>query len=333
MHAVETMAFAGETPWHGLGFKVPSTLTPAEMLKAAKLDWYVEKRPLYATSPRGDEILIPDTYGLFRTSDDAYLDTVGKIYKPVQNEAVFEFFARFCKAGKMKMETAGSLWGGRYVWCLARINHDFAVAGNDNDAMHNYVLLCSPHAHGKAMVIQFTPIRVVCWNTLTFALGASFNANTKRGGWGEKAAFRLIHSKRFDQVAIEQATTALGLALVGAESFEQSAKFLASKKAKPERVEEFFGKVLSFDAAKAKKTGAPEPFMFPKLRQALETSPGHDLPTAAGTWWGALNAVTYVVDHETGRNRSTTLRNVWLGDLAAKKRTAFELATTYAKAA
>ena len=44
-HKVETMAYAGEVPWHGLGTKVEDNLTPAEMMKAAGLDWTVSKRP------------------------------------------------------------------------------------------------------------------------------------------------------------------------------------------------------------------------------------------------------------------------------------------------
>ncbi len=36
-----SMAYAGETPWHGLGTEVPNDLTPAQMLKAAGLDWKV----------------------------------------------------------------------------------------------------------------------------------------------------------------------------------------------------------------------------------------------------------------------------------------------------
>ena len=40
------MAYAGKVPWHGLGTKVPEDLTPAQMMKAAGLDWSVKKAPL-----------------------------------------------------------------------------------------------------------------------------------------------------------------------------------------------------------------------------------------------------------------------------------------------
>ena len=45
-HMVETMAYAGEVPWHGLGKPVPADLTPDQMLEAAGLDWEVEQIPL-----------------------------------------------------------------------------------------------------------------------------------------------------------------------------------------------------------------------------------------------------------------------------------------------
>ena len=43
---VETMAYAGETPWHGIGTQVSEELTPFEMIKSAGLDWNVRKCPV-----------------------------------------------------------------------------------------------------------------------------------------------------------------------------------------------------------------------------------------------------------------------------------------------
>ena len=45
-HMVETMAYAGEVPWHGLGVQVEENLTPQEMLEVAGLNWQVEKQQL-----------------------------------------------------------------------------------------------------------------------------------------------------------------------------------------------------------------------------------------------------------------------------------------------
>ena len=94
--AVETMAYAGQTPWHGLGQKVDDNLTPAEMLMAAQLDWTVSKSRVHVQSANSTDMLTTDDYFmLVRDSDDQVLGPAGKSYVPVQNAEVFEFFDKF----------------------------------------------------------------------------------------------------------------------------------------------------------------------------------------------------------------------------------------------
>jgi len=73
-HMIETIAYAGETPWHGLGKKVLPDLTPAQMLKEANLDWTVEKVPTFIT--RNGKKIATDQRALVRSSDDAILTMV-----------------------------------------------------------------------------------------------------------------------------------------------------------------------------------------------------------------------------------------------------------------
>ena len=47
-HMVETMAYAGELPWHGLGVKVKDDISVDDMLVEAGLDWRVAKIPSFA---------------------------------------------------------------------------------------------------------------------------------------------------------------------------------------------------------------------------------------------------------------------------------------------
>lgn len=338
--AVETMAWTGETPWHGLGFEVSNKLTPQQMLKAAKLDWKVEKRPLFYPGKDGEMVQVKDKFALVRDKDHAQLSVVGSTYKPVQNERSFEFFKKFVMAGHMNMETAGSLHGGQYIWALARIGKDFKLAGGDE--VRGFLLLSSPHVLGKAMVIQFTPIRVVCWNTLSWALGSNLK--------GKAGAFRMPHSIEFTDAVAEKAELALGLAQESMDQFKDQATHLSKKKATDKQVEAYFADVLGWtkekqaEAAKKKAERAKkkklddeadaffgEPRMLPKLRLALQQAPGADMQSARGTWWGALNAVTYVVDHEIGRDQSASLRTAWLGAKAALKRRAVDLAMARAK--
>lgn len=325
--AVETMAYAGEVPWHGLGFKVSNDLTPAQMLKAAKLDWTVSKRPTFFQLKSGKHEPMKDKFALVRDSDERRLSNVGATYKPIQNEVAFDFFRKFVGAGHMKMETAGSLWDGRYVWALARLGADFSLGKKDE--VRGYLLLSQPHVLGRAMVIQFTPIRVVCWNTLTYAIGEDLK--------GKAGAFRLPHATEFTDAVKARAEQALGLATKQMDEFKQAATLLTKKKAQPKAVEQYFCDVLKYDPKTKQVTAKPlkkdeeekasrEPRMLPWFRDALDKAPGADLPTAKGTWWGAVNAVTYVIDHEMGRDRSTSLRNAWLGHSAKIKRRAVDLA-------
>ena len=92
-------------------------------------------------------------------------------WKPVQNQQAFEFFDRFVRAGEMTMEVAGALSGGRRVFALARLKDGFHLTRAKEDVTESYLLFTNPHIYGQSVDIRFTPVRVVCHNTLTLALG------------------------------------------------------------------------------------------------------------------------------------------------------------------
>jgi phage/plasmid-like protein (TIGR03299 family) len=162
--AVETMAYAGEVPWHGLGTPVPSDLTPDQMLEKAGLNWEVEKVPAYA-NVNGEQVEVGKS-ALVRTSDNRVLDVVGNDWNPLQNADAFDFFNDFVMAGDMDMHTAGSLLGGKRVWALAKVKDSFELFGG-KDRVDNYLLFSNPHEYGMSIDIRMTPVRVVCNNTLT----------------------------------------------------------------------------------------------------------------------------------------------------------------------
>lgn len=344
-HLVETMAWAGKKPWHKLGAEVSNDLTPEEMAQAAGIDWLVEKRPIFIQTNDGGFIAVPDQFGLTRATDDKVLDVVGRLYKPVQNVEALDFFKRFVQAGDMTMETAGSLDGGRRIWGLAAIQDGFTLSGGDR--VEGYLLLCSPHKQGEAFTVKLTSVRVVCNNTLT----ASLN--------GGGASWRMSHVYNFDQNMRDAATVALGLARDRMIEFRDKAEFLSEARVREsqhliEYVATLSGsKILEtaveesealnggsvLDAVIASSNGASitreirETDLNRAGRQILEsilTSPGADLPSARGTWWGALNGVTHAVDHVIGRNDDTRLTSAWFGDRATLKQQAVELAVEYA---
>ena len=162
-----SMAWAGETPWHGLGTKVPSDLTPEQMLKAANLDWTVTPVPAFAEIG-GKQVDIGRS-ALVRDRDNKILDVITNDWVPNQNSTAFEFFNDFISAGEMEMHTAGSLRDGQIVWALAKVKESFDLFGGDT--VESYLLFTNPHKYGHSIDVRFTPIRVVCNNTLSLSLG------------------------------------------------------------------------------------------------------------------------------------------------------------------
>ena len=162
------MAYAGDVPWHGLGVKVSGDLTPEQMLKAAGLDWTVEAIPALATLPTG-RVVETGHSALVRSTDERVLDVITNDWHPTQNHEAFEFFNDFIAAGDMSMETAGSLKDGTIVWALAKVNESFEICGG-RDKVDAYLHFTNPHIYGRSIDVRFTPIRVVCNNTLTLSL-------------------------------------------------------------------------------------------------------------------------------------------------------------------
>ncbi len=335
-HNVETMAWANDVPWHGLGIKVSGELTPLQMQEAAQLDWTVSKRPSYTIdAPEWSEnvgiMQTPNTFHIVRDSDNTVLSHCGRDYIPIQNEDVFKFFKRFTEAGHMTMETAGSLKNGGEIWGLAKISEDFELAGDD--LIKGYLLINQPHIVGKSMTIKLTPIRVVCNNTLTMALQDSGTAS-----------FRMPHVREFGTDVIQAAEEALGLSAQAMTEFRTNSTLLSKTKAKhsdvldyvaeiyqPHMIAEYRNEQLLRESGKA--IGEQAPLIerlnkFPSLVvDALEQSPGANLKSARGTWWGALNAVTYVEDHlRESQIEGNALHSAWFGAAANRKSKALSLA-------
>jgi phage/plasmid-like protein (TIGR03299 family) len=307
-HAVETMAYTNETPWHGLGFRIDQAPTVKGMLRAAKIDWKVEKAPLFTENTNGEiDQNVEGFYGLRRTSDNKVLDVVGSRYTPIQNEEAFEFFTEFVEAGQATMETAGSLRGGRMVWGLANLNQSFTLKGDDK--VNGFLLMAVPHEQGKAACAKFTTVRVVCQNTISLALRRDL-----KGGTTE---YRIHHRKVFDAAAVEQAKIALGIARDQMGQFETTAKLLKRKSMRREDIIEVLAPTFQSQTKVADLLSGKEELStrMNTLLDINEKAPGAD-PTTA---WGVLNAVTYYADHIASRTTDKRLTNAWFGKTANQK--------------
>lgn len=329
---VESMAYRGDKPWHGIGFPIHTAVTPAEMLRLANLDWSVSKRPLYTpvskdlkTGGQSSEVMaLNDLSALVRDSDNKIFGVCGPKYTPFQNSETFEFFNKFTEAGHMKMEVAGSLKGGTWIWALARLEGE-AFQLMESDPNYSYLLLVSPHVWGEAMTVMFTSVRVVCWNTLTQALNKKLSDK-----------FRFIHNRSFVDVK-SLAELSVEQAMIHKMVYEQKAKLLSESKIVD--MTKLYNYIAQVVQPGLLESGDAKPTEFGKqatqILTNIHTAPGAKLPSAHMTWWGAFNAVTYYFDHQAGRvGPDKRLYDAWVSHYAAViKRKAFDTAVNYAQAA
>ncbi len=162
--SVESMMFVREVPWHGLGKQLTTPPSSKEAIVAAGLDWKVNSNPIYDAD--GNEI--SGFKANTRDIDNKVLGVVGKKYKIVQNSDAFDFTDSLLDDG-MVYETAGSLNEGKKIWLLGKMPETKIL----NDDIEPYVCFVNSHDGTGAIKVCMTPVRVVCNNTLNFALSTA----------------------------------------------------------------------------------------------------------------------------------------------------------------
>jgi phage/plasmid-like protein (TIGR03299 family) len=298
-HEVETMAYANEVPWHGLGNRVPPNATVDEMLIAAGLNWEVRKEPLYINL--NGTYRKTERFALVRDSDNEILTYTGPAWTPFQNRDALNFFRRFAEAGSISLETAGSLRKGRVIWALARINHSFEA--KPGDRVNGYLLLVSPHEVGTAISVRTTSVRVVCANTMALATRTD-----------EGVHYRQNHMSEFDEAA---ARAAVERAHEHMSQAARQAKILANMKIGLRDTVRFLGQFFGHPQMTDEEISDEERWSQ-SLRGVMESvisAPGAD----PGTGWGVLAGVTHWCDHVAGRSADARMTRSWLGDYARLK--------------
>jgi phage/plasmid-like protein (TIGR03299 family) len=293
------MAYVGETPWHRLGTVVDeSSAYDAEgFIKAAGLDWEAEKVRLQTC----DTAEAVDAYMVRRTSDKKKLaDSVGSRYTILQNRDAFKWFQPWLDEKAAALHTAGALFEGSRIWILAKLNRDpmEICAG---DVVEKYVLLSHSHDGTSSIRCGFTPIRVVCWNTLSMAHRTD--------------ASKLIRVKHSKNVIANLENIRETMNLVDAE-FEATAeqyRMLASKSINQADLKKYIKMVFSLDGVDDKDVSTRSKNIMDEVIGLCEAGKGNNLPSVRGTYWSAYNGVTEYLSYVSGRNESNRMDSLWFG--------------------
>ena len=295
--AVETMAFSGEVPWHGLGNAISDPKNVDTTRVEAGLNWDALSTPVMYVF--GDEMFfMEDKSVIYRSDTGVPLGVVSPNFKIVQPVDVMEFFRDLTELGEFRMETAGVLFGGKRIWALAR--HDREAAISKDDKVRPYLLLATGLDGTLSTHASFTTVRVVCNNTLQMALGAR-NGNDQ---------IKVTHRSVFEE---QQVKEELSLVDNQFDNFLETADILASKKVTQKEVRNLYGTILV-----GEKYEEEEYLDARLLNLAMDTYqsfPGQNTIAAKDTAWGAVNGMTAFLDHV--RNTKTVdsrLNSAWFGD-------------------
>lgn len=314
---VETMMYAGETPWHGIGTKVEAELTSGEAIVKAGLDWTVSKRKLAAVGV--GEV---DGYkALVRDSDNSILSIMGDGYVPLQNKEAFSFFDSVVGGGEAMYHTAGSLNMGRKVWMLAKLPGHIRVEGTD-DVSEKFLLLANSHDGSLAVTMRLTSVRVVCQNTLSAALGT------------EGAEIKLRHTKNVER-KYEEARRVLKLASERFTVMNEEVNALAKAKWSEAEMKALVENL--FPNGKDGEVSARAVTNRDALMELFESGKGQEM--VRGTKWAAMNAVTEFTTWHRGtrvtggaeanikNEREARLNSVWFGSGAQMQQKAYNFLT------
>ena len=275
---VETMMYAGATPWHGFGTYVgDEDILSDEAIIRAGLDWEVGLKPLFSHTDDHGVIDINSHEAIIRLSDGKPLGIASPNYHPVQNRESFNFLDALVEDGEVRYHTAGALFGGAKVWLLAKAHESEIIPG---DKVDHYLLLYTGHDGKTKFRCFFTNVRVVCANTARIALREGI-----RSGIGIRHTKNVMHR-------IEDAREALGMAR---HSFDTNAKFFRELAGTPfsmkqwvELCERTFP--TEDDSGKVAVTRAENNRRV--LTNLYMDGRGTEIPGVRGTAWGAYNART-----------------------------------------
>ena len=315
MHLVETMAYAGQKPWHGLGNKL-APQQPIEVWKQqAGMDWQIEEsevRYIAGSHNIGTINAFPQNKVLYRSDTKKPLAVVSKRFQVVQPGEILEFYRDLTATSGFELETAGVLREGRTFWALARTGQSATLRGRDR--VNGYLLLATACDGTLATTAQFTSVRVVCNNTLAIAVGQG------------EGAVKVPHRSQFDP---ERVKRQLGITVSVWDGFVERMKVLCERPVDPESAEALLRRILTYAVPNA----APvvNEHAVANVRALIEgVGRGSQLASSRGTAWGLLNGITEYVDHHR-RARSDDHRRdaAWFGEGARIKQRAWEEVTRW----
>lgn len=328
-----------EKAWHNLGQIVQEYPTSKEAIKFAGLDYEVEKSPLFTKgtgiieNDNGIDMIdsqleVANYFANIRTDNNTVLGVVGKDYQIVQNREAFSFFDSIVGGGKgILFETAGALGNGERIFITAKLP-DYIRVGNGDDITEKYIFLTTSHDGSGSITAAFTPVRIVCQNTLNASLKNMSNV------------VRIRHTAGAKQ-RLDDAHKVMGLANKLSQELESTFNHWANIKVGDDEMKKLIQLALcpnketlhhlqkgnSEELSTVFKNTVNDAFAYAMISESQQMN------TSKGTLFGAYNAVTgYFQNVRNYKDSEAKLQSIVLGGTAQlKSQKAFDLCENFAR--
>ena len=306
------------TPWHREGTAIDGAFTVEEALDKGEMNFDVELEEI--TTKSG--IVLPNYKAVMRTDTKKALGVVSDKYSPLQNREAAAFFDELTKDKKAVFETAGVLSEGRTIWLLAKLSGE-PLKIIANDVVDTYLLFTNNHTGLSAARARFTPIRVVCANTLGWAMQRNAREEvvvTHVGDVAERVKFAgelLASAGRFYNELGEGYRAMTRIQLNTVDTINYIKESLRPYKPKNATEQEILELQEQEEQDSRQLKGEIEVVL-----NLIDTGRGSDIKGVRGTLWGAYNGITEYVDHYKAANsklNSTAYIMQGVGKLIKKK--------------
>jgi phage/plasmid-like protein (TIGR03299 family) len=304
-----SFAARGEKAWHGLGQYVSEAMTSEQAIELGGLNYTVEKRPLYAPGWAGTMVEAEGHYGNVRTDTNEILGIVKGRYRIVQNKDAFGFFDTIIDKGEAIFETAGALGKGERIFVTAKLPEDMLVRG---ERVEKYIMLTNSHDGTSTIIAGFTPIRVVCNNTLTAALKKLDNKVS------------ISHTASAES-RLKEASRVMGIASKYMDEVNMTFESMTTRKLSDLEMKYFIETVMKTSMKEDKSDKEASTRMKNLVDQVYSfaiTHPTQTTEAAYRTLWGAYNGISgyynFLKDYKNADQKMKDMNYGYANDKIAK---------------
>ena len=337
--------------WHGLGQVVPEPMFVADALKLCHADYEVKLQPVVALNDKlvhamengemiaADELLsllIPNKRATMRLDTDKALGITSDTYGIVQNEDAFKFVDLLCSGmdamrdSKPTIECCGVLGNGERVFVTCKMPNDIILNARTDDRVESYIVFTTSHDGTGAVRCMCTPIRVVCQNTLNFAMKHNSGRISFRHSSKVMDRMDLLNKEN-----AEFAYRTLGLWQHYENVFKESLEHLKNIKLAERDLDNIIAEVSLADEAKKVFLETRDIYhddiatrgrnIFIGMKESMDNGVGQDILEKGTALW-AINGITSFYQNEANfKNKEVKFDNIMYGNVYKKVQKAYDM--------